>query len=152
MPKDHTSFHKSEGKRQILIVEDQQISREMLGMILQNDYDLLFAEDGIQALEQIREHRDTLSLIFLDLMMPGMNGMDVLRQMKSEQLSHLPVIVMTADAGSEAECLNLGATDFIGKRYNPDVILARTSRIIELFEDRDTIEQTEKDRLTGLYN
>ena len=154
MQGDYISFHSSKGRRQILIVEDEFVNREILRNFLDSDFELLFAEDGLKALAQIREHRETLSLILLDLMMPGMNGQDVLRRMKSEQLSGIPVIVMTGDKEieTEMECLELGAVDFIGKPYNPGVVRARMDRIIELFEDRDTILQTERDRLTGLYN
>ena len=69
MLKSHEKFHSKDGKRLILIVDDEMINREILGNILQNEYDLLFAKDGKEALDQIRENKDYLSLILLDLLM-----------------------------------------------------------------------------------
>ena len=150
----HLKFHSSNGKRLILVVEDEQINREILALILQEDYELLFAADGAEALDGIRAHFDTLSLVLLDLNLPDMNGMDILRQVKENaQLSRIPVIVLTSDRESEVESLSVGASDFIPKPYpQPKVILARIRRTIELSEGRDIIRWTERDHLTGLYN
>ena len=102
----------------------------------------------------IKQYRETLSLVLLDILMPGMSGLDVLKAMKEDQLlSHIPVIVMTAEKDTEVECLRLGAADFIPKPYPAvDVVHARVLRIIELSEDREIIQSTERDPLTGLYN
>ena len=142
------------GKRQILVVDDEMINWEILGEYLKDDYDVLFAEDGVQAMEMVRSHKDTLSLILLDLLMPVVPGKEVLKHVKEDpELYHIPVIVMTADQESEVECLSLGAIDFIPKPYpQVSVVLARILRTIELFEDRNIIMSTERDELTGLYN
>lgn len=147
------NFHSVNGKRQVLVVDDEMINREILGEYLSGDYDVLFAADGMQAMEVIHEHRDTLSLILLDLLMPVMSGKEVLQRVRDNvDLAHIPVIVMTADQESEVECLNLGAVDFIPKPYpQVSVVLARILRTIELYEDRRIIQVTERDSLTGLY-
>ncbi|MBQ8162382.1 MAG: EAL domain-containing protein [Clostridia bacterium] len=140
-------------KRTLLVVEDEEINRQILGAILERDYQILFAEDGVKALELLREHRDAVSLVLLDLMMPNMSGLDVLIRIRGIQdYQDIPVIVASADRAREIECLSLGASDFIQKPY-PDagVIQARVRRAIELFEGRRIIESTERDRLTGLY-
>ncbi|MBE6121114.1 MAG: EAL domain-containing protein [Erysipelotrichaceae bacterium] len=154
MFESHEKFHSSNGKRQILVVDDELINRELLSYALQENYEVFCAEDGKSALEMIREKKDVLSCVLLDLMMPVMSGQDLLKLIKSDpEIRHLPVIVMTADQNSEVECLNLGATDFIPKPYpNQGVILARLRRTIELSEDRQIIQVTERDSLTGLYN
>ncbi len=154
MPDTNLKFHSHNGKRQILIVEDEMINREILGAILEEKYEVLFAETGAEALDAIRAYFDTLSLILLDLILPDMNGLDILRNIKAEeQLARIPVIVMTSDRQSEVESLNAGASDFIPKPYPVhDVIHARVRRTIELSEDRDIIRQTERDHLTQLYN
>ncbi len=72
-------FHSSNGKRQILIVEDELINREILQMVLIDTYDLLFAETGQEALASIEAHHDVLSLVLLDLNLPDMHGLDVLK-------------------------------------------------------------------------
>ena len=147
-------FHARNGKKLVLVVEDELINREMLKAILENDYDVLLAEDGSQALKIIEENKDSLSIILLDLMIPVISGKQLLVMLRADaSTSGIPVIVMTADQKSEVECLDLGAIDFIPKPYpsNP-VILARIRRTIELSEDRQIIQVTERDSLTGLYN
>ncbi|MBQ7534664.1 MAG: EAL domain-containing protein [Stomatobaculum sp.] len=141
-------------KRTILMADDEFINREILGEILKDRYDVLFAENGRETMDRIREHGETLSLVLLDLIMPEMHGTEVLRCMKADPvLSRIPVIVMTSDQALEVECLQLGAVDFIPKPYpQKEVILARIQRTIELSEDRDIIRSTERDSLTGLYN
>lgn len=142
-------------KKQILIAEDEQINRLILANMLEEKYDLLFACNGLEALELIRRYRDTLSLVLLDIIMPEMDGFEVLQHMAEENLMHIPVIVASGDNESEAECLNRGATDFIPKDngYPPaEVVHARIRRTIELSEDRKLIGATERDSLTGLYS
>ena len=154
MLKSHEKFHSANGKRQILIADDELINREILGEILKSDYELLFASDGGETMDLIRANSGTLSLVLLDIMMPVLSGLDVLKIIKEDaSLSRIPVIVMTSEKDAEVESLRLGATDFIPKPY-PDVnvIHARVLRTIELFEDRDIIQSTERDTLTGLYN
>ena len=154
MLKSHVKFHSANGKRQIMIADDEMINREILRAILESDYEVIFAEDGAQALQKTWDNRDTLSLVLLDLMMPAVPGMEVLRKMKENpETAHIPVIVMTSDQTAEVECLGLGAIDFISKPYpQAGVVAARVLRTIELSEDRDIIQSTERDPLTGLYN
>ena len=154
MLKTHEKFHSANGKRQILIVDDEAINREILSMMLQEEYEPLLAENGEMALEIIRENSDTLSLILLDLLMPGMHGLDLLKILKNDQdLKDIPIIVMTADQEAEVASLKFGAADFIPKPYpKKEVINTRIVRAIELSEDRDIIQYTERDTLTGLYN
>lgn len=139
-------------KKRILIVEDEKVNLELLKIVLQNDYDLLTAENGTDALEIIN-NESTLSLVLLDLNLPDMGGLDILDQMKEEgRLGNLPVIVLTAEKEAEVESLDIGASDFISKPYpRPEVINARVRRTIELSEGRMIIGQTENDSLTGLY-
>ena len=142
------------GKRQVLIVDDEVINRDMLGNLLENNYELIYASNGSEAIEQIKNNADTLSVILLDLIMPGMNGLEVLKQIKNDsQLKNIPVIVITSDRESEVESLNIGASDFIPKPYpQPSVINARINRTVELSEDRMIINATECDPLTELFN
>ena len=143
-----------EGKRNILVADDEMINREILENILADEYNVIKAEDGEQAYETIKKNRNTLSLILLDLMMPKITGLELLTILKSDrELKGIPVIVLTSDQDSEVESLHKGAADFIPKPYPlPDVIKARISRSIELAEDRQTISATERDELTGLYS
>ncbi len=137
----------------VLVVEDQEINRDVLGMILEDDYDVIYAENGMEGLELIRSNADKLSIILLDLMMPVMDGFQVLEEMQNDpDLRKIPVIVLTAEKEAELRALQLGAADFITKPFDlHEVILARIARIIELSEGRQLINSAESDRLTGLY-
>ena len=141
-------------RREVLIVDDELINRELLKLVLEDEYETLMAPDGDTAYEIIRQRRETLSLVLLDLLMPGMHGLDLIRHLKADaDLRRIPIIVLTSDARAEVESLRLGAVDFITKPYpDSEVILARVRRTIELFEDREIIQYTERDSLTGLYN
>ena len=140
-------------KHKILIADDEEINREIMADVLQ-EYDALLAEDGEQALQLIREYQDQLSLILLDIHMPGLSGLELLRILREDaELRTIPVIVVTSDHGAEVDCLNLGAVDFITRPYpHARVIQARVKRVIELSEDRKLIGGTERDTLTGLLN
>lgn len=141
-------------KRLVLVVDDEEINREMLGMILSDEYNIMYAKDGEEALELIKRHSRLLSLILLDLLMPKKNGTELLTELKADrELCRIPVIVLTSERSAEVQSLRLGAADFIPKPYDmPDVIKARVQRTIELNEDRLLIETTETDELTGLYS
>ena len=154
MLKQNEPFKTSGARRRILVVDDELINREMLSICLQDSYEILQAGDGAQAMEILRSRGEEISLVLLDILMPVMSGMEVLAEMRGDPvLSRIPVIVLTADSDAEVECLKMGAADFIPKPYPaPAVVQARVLRTIELSEDRETIQSTERDQLTGLYN
>ncbi len=140
-------------RRRVLVVDDEEINRRMLKKILDKEYEVLLAEDGDTALKVIRENPGTLSLVLLDLMMPGTDGFGVLSAMRSDPaLMAIPVIVLTSKKSAEVRSLKMGAADFIPKPYDtPEVILARIDRTIALKENRGMVSATQYDPLTGLY-
>ena len=131
-------FRLSGKKRSVLLVEDEPINQEMMKAILGDVYDVVVAGSGEEAMRVLCAAHETLSIVLLDLNLPGVGGIDLLRRIKADPAYlRLPVIVMTADGEAEVECLTLGAIDFIPKPYpQPKVILARIRRTIELSEDR----------------
>ena len=141
-------------RRLVLVVEDQDINRDVLGMILEDEYDIIYATNGKEALESMEEYIDRLSIVLLDLMMPVMDGFEVLEAVREDPgMQRIPIIVLTADKSAELRALKLGAADFITKPYDMhEVILARVGRIIELSEGRHLINVAEKDPVTGLYS
>jgi len=138
----------------VLIVDDQEINRDVLGMILEEKYELIYAENGREALDLMIKNAERLSLVLLDLMMPVMNGFEVMAAVREdERVSHIPIIVLTAEKSAELQALQMGAADFITKPFDmPEVILARVERIIELSEGRRLISAAEHDKLTMLYS
>ncbi len=142
-------------KKQILVVEDNEINRAMLAEILSDDYHVLEAENGQVALDLLEDYRDSVDLILLDLMMPVMDGYTFLDIARNDgELATIPVIVMTQGDSEEDEVSALahGATDFVSKPYRPRVILHRIASIIKLRETAAMINQFQYDRLTGLYS
>ena len=137
----------------VLVVDDQEINRDTLGIILEDDYEIIYAENGQEALDLMYENAETLSIVLLDLIMPVLDGFHVLERARSdERLSHIPIIVLTAEKSAELQALQMGAADFITKPFDMhEVILARVGRIIELSEGRQLISAAEHDRLTMLY-
>ena len=143
-------------KKQILVVEDNALNREMLQVILSEQYSVLEAENGQEALSLLRQRgSEDVALILLDIMMPVMNGLTFLDRIKEdEKLSLIPVIVMTQNEGEvdEVTALAHGATDFVPKPYRPQVILHRVASIINLRETAAMVNLFRYDKLTGLYS
>lgn len=143
------------GPQLVLVVDDFEINRDALGTILEDDgYDVIYAENGQEALEMMKAESERLSLVLLDLIMPVMTGFEVLERVHDdEELGSIPIIVLTAEKNAELEALELGAADFITKPFDmPEIILARVGRIIELSDGRQLISAAEHDKLTMLYS
>lgn len=141
-------------RRSILIVDDDYVAREILGKMLEDQYEVCYAENGVTALDIIKRDKLKLSLVILDLHMPEMDGYSLLKLLRSNnELRRIPAIVLTSEKGAEVESLKLGAADFITKPFDmPEVICARVSHSIELAEDSIIIHETERDELTGLFH
>ena len=143
-----------DSRKHILIVDDVESNREIMGDLLEEDYEISYAADGAEALKALRNSKGDIDLVLLDLLMPNQDGRETLAMMQvDEDLRSIPVIVLTVDQEAELDCLMIGAMDFIPKPY-PDVeiVKARIDKCIELAEDRDLIRHTERDKLTGLLN
>ncbi|MBR1798075.1 MAG: EAL domain-containing protein [Clostridiales bacterium] len=148
------SFRVASGfKRRVLIVDDELVNREILSNIFKDTYDVTCVCDGSEAWEILHSETRDFSLVLLDLLMPNMDGFELLERIKGDDtLKSIPIIVMTSEKDAEVRSIRQGAADFITKPYDmPEVILARCERIIELSEDKNTIRSAEKDVLTGLY-
>ena len=141
-------------KRHVLVVDDENINRMILGHILQNEYEIHYAADGKQALEFVEREYEKLSIILLDLLMPVMDGFQLLEHLSSDKkYKSIPVIVLTSEKNAEIRSLQMGAVDFIPKPYDmPEVIRARVKRSIKLAEENTLLNAVKNDSLTGLYN
>ncbi len=141
-------------KHQVLIVEDNEINREMLKEILSDEYSFLEAENGQEALDILEIHKEKISLILLDVMMPVMDGYSFLDIIKKDAVfSLIPVIITTQGSSEEDEITALmhGANDFVSKPYRPQIIRHRAASLIRLRETAAMVNQFKFDRLTGLY-
>ena len=141
-------------KRKILVVEDNELNREILSSFLEEEFEVLIAENGEEGLKILVEHYRELSVILLDICMPVCDGFEFLRRRNTDKiLSTIPVIVMTGSNSQDAElqCLDLGAVDFIPKPYNIKIVMGRINSVIKLRESVQMITAVENDELTGVY-
>lgn len=141
-------------QKQILIVEDNELSRAKLNEILSESYKILEAKNGQEALDILEQHKDEVHLILLDIMMPVMDGYTFLDKVKEDaELALIPVIVATQRDGEadEVTAFAHGAADFVSKPYRPQVILHRVACLIKLRETAAMVNHLRYDRLTGLY-
>ncbi len=141
-------------KKHILIVDDVTTNLKCVGEILRNDYALSMAKSGEQALQMIGKVKP--DLVLLDVKMPGMDGYETFKAMKENpDTADVPVIFLTADTenGSEVKGLKLGASDFIRKPYEPEIMLGRIEKALLQEEKNKAIrDEAYKDVLTGLWN
>ena len=154
MKEDTLKKVSNDAKRKVLVVEDNQLNREMLAEILSDRYQVLTACDGEEGLRCLAEHYQELSVVLLDVCMPVCDGYEFLERIQGDSLlSSIPVIVMTASSRQETElkCLELGAVDFVIKPYNPQIVLGRINSVIKLRESARILAAVEHDELTGLY-
>ncbi|MCH5343030.1 MAG: response regulator [Acetatifactor sp.] len=140
-------------KDTILIVDDAEINREMIKFIFEEQYNVLEAENGQQAIDIIKEKSEHLCIIFLDLLMPVKSGLDVLKFMNLENyIDYIPVIMITGEATNESDekAYEYGASDIIYKPFAPNVVMRRAKNIMELFEHRIDIEKKLEERTKEL--
>ena len=116
-----------DGKGRVLVADDSAAWRELISRtLMQSGFDVVTASDGLAALEVVA--RETVDLVLLDWMMPGLEGLEVLRILRAEHApSKLPIVMMTAKCGDAAqvETLTIGANDYLTKPLNLAVMLAR---------------------------
>lgn len=140
--------------RTILVVEDNDINREMLCSLLEDDFEVMQAKDGREGIELLKQHYDILSLVLLDVYMPECDGFDFLRfRQTDDRYSNVPVIVTTVSDSldDEIECLKLGSNDFVVKPYDVEIILNRIRNTIKLRETASIVNQLTWDSITNLY-
>lgn len=126
----------------ILVVDDEPVIRDTLDALLQEKYQLYFAENGIQGLELTRDIQPDLML--LDVMMPRMDGFEVCKQIRADELlAEIPIIMITAldDHASRLQGLHAGADDFLSKPFDGLELMARVQTITRLNRYRRIVEQ-----------
>ena len=114
-------------KSTILIVDDSELNRTILADILGDEYNFIEAENGARAIELLRTHTD-IDLILLDMVMPEMNGFDVLTAMNNNrQIEDIPVVMISAENGIEhiERAYDLGVTDYISRPFDRMVVHRR---------------------------
>lgn len=131
-------------KKEILIVDDAAINRVILSEMLQEDYTIIEAENGEQALKTIGQRRETIAAILLDLMMPGINGFQILEFLNREKIiGSIPVLVISTEdsVDNEKKCYELGVSDFIAKPFNNMLVRKRVRNAVEFYSYKNELEQ-----------
>ncbi|MCM1568602.1 MAG: response regulator [Roseburia sp.] len=137
----------------ILIVDDVELNREILRETLQEDYQILEVDSGKAALEFMEKERGQLSLVLLDLLMPGIDGLQVLKIMRERQwIDKLPVLVITGENSSRTEekCLDYGVADFIKRPFNNTIVKKRVHNIVKLFQYQSELERKVEEQTEAL--
>lgn len=133
---------KVDKEKTILIVDDVEVNRMILFEIFKDDYHIIEAHNGEKAIEIINS-KMTISAVLLDLFMPGIDGLGVLREMnKNGTINNIPVFLITAADSEEMllEGYNLGAIDVIRKPFFSQFLLCRIKNVIELYSHRNELE------------
>ena len=117
------------GRARILIADDEEGIRESLNLILGDDYDLVFAQDGEETLAKLS--KDSFALALLDIKMPKLDGLEVLRRLKTANVT-TPILVLTAYHSIELarEAIKLGAIDYLPKPFEREQILAAVQGVL----------------------
>jgi len=125
----------------VLVVDDVDMNVMILEEILKDDYHVITASNGREALEILGDAFPLPKIILLDVVMPELNGREMFELMKTnEKLKRIPVIFITAENDSEIELLAAGAVDFINKPFLPEVVKLRIKNQIELKNYSDNLE------------
>jgi diguanylate cyclase (GGDEF)-like protein len=155
-------------KKTLLAVDDAEINRKILSKLFSNEFEVLEACDGKEALDVISKHNGNIDIVVLDIIMPGYDGFYFLEKVRETEYSDIPVVISTTDNSPEAEdrLLDLGATDLIYKPFNPQNAVKKVKAILarheaenqkikstaSSLEDRHTIVMRQTNMFSAEYN
>ncbi len=123
-------------RQKILIVDDAEMNRAILSVMLAKDYEIIEAEDGVRAVAELKKHEGEFSLVLLDIVMPQMDGFSVLEEMNSQHwIEDVPVIMISSESDSAniERAYKLGCTDFIGRPFDEMIVQRRVVNTILLY-------------------
>ena len=132
------------GKPLLLIIDDSFMNREILSEMLKDDYDIIEAADGQGGIAQIEKHGTEISLVLLDIVMPGQSGFDVLATMtRREWIADIPVIMISSEDSDEIvlRAYELGASDYISRPFDARIVRQRVSNIMRLYTKQRRLTQ-----------
>lgn len=129
----------------ILIVDDMKMNRELLAEMLEDDYAILEAENGKQAIELLEAKNEEIAIILLDLIMPEADGITVLKEMRQKKwIDEIPVLVISSEnsVNVERECFDYGVSDFIHKPFDFLLVKKRVENMVGLYLYKNKLEDT----------
>lgn len=133
---DGTALEALKVKQQILIVDDSEMNREILTEMLQDDFRILEAENGEEALKMLKQYGTGISLMLLDIVMPVMNGFEVLAAMAREHwMDDIPVIMISSEESEDyiRRAYEMGIADYIRRPFDAKIVYQRVFNTIKLY-------------------
>ncbi len=119
-------------KKKILVVDDTEFNRDLVVQLLEDEFELIIAQDGAEGLKQTQDQRP--DLILMDLGMPVMDGWEATRKIKAnDELRHIPIIAVTSHAmtGDEVEARKAGCDDYLPKPIDEDELLKKIRKFLD---------------------
>lgn len=141
---------RSKIKQQLLIIDDSEINRDILCEILEEDYRILQAENGEEGLALLQEHTSDIALVLLDILMPGLDGFDVLNMMNvNHWIEEIPVIVISSEKSNDyvRKAYELGASDYVSRPFDARMVYQRVYNIIKLYAKQKRLLSLVKDQI-----
>lgn len=140
-------------KDKILIVDDTQLNRELLKDILCEEYDILEAENGREALDIVRHEMTNIAAILLDLIMPVMDGFTFLEELqKLNIMDKVPILVISGEKSvqNEKKCFDYGVSDFIGRPFNSVLVTRRVQNVVNHYAYKNKLEEKVEEQTSSL--
>lgn len=140
----------SSKKLNVLIVDDSQLNREILSSMLGDQFGIMEASSGEECLELLKQYGTGISIVLLDILMPGMSGFDVLRYMNSDHwIDDIPVIMISSDYTAESvrEAYDLGVTDYIRRPFDSKIVFHRVFNTIKLYSKQHRLVRLVTDQI-----
>lgn len=130
--------------QKILVVDDAEVNREILRAMLEDDYEVIMAADGEEALDALKRRQDDIAAVLLDLHMPKIDGFAVIADLKEHGwLQKVPVLIISSEHAIEVEnrCLEMGVSDFVHKPFETSIVKNRVKNAMQLFAYKNQLEQ-----------
>lgn len=130
-------------RNKILIIDDIELNRTLLSEMLKEDFDILVAQEGKEALQVLDENHDDIALILLDLIMPQMDGFQVLEEIKKRPWSyHIAIMIISSETTDkiETKCFDYGVSDFIHRPFDERLVKRRVSNVFALYQYQAGLE------------
>ena len=140
----------NEQKQKILIVDDSELNRAILADMLDDEYEIIEAEDGLQGVGLLQQRGAEISLVLLDIVMPQMDGFGVLQVMSENRwIEDIPVIMISAESGSShiERAYELGVTDFISRPFDALIVHRRVVNTIMLYAKQKRLANMVADQI-----
>ena len=131
-------------KQKIMIVDDSEMNRSILADMLGDEYEIIEAVDGAEAVARLNMDSTDISLMLLDIVMPNMDGFEVLKVMQEKMwIDKIPVLVISGESSIKVEqdCFDYGVSDFIHKPFDNALVRKRVENVVSLFQYQRELEE-----------